>query len=826
MSRWSGRLFKELREGASDRAAQALNLAGVFFLLTASAYIFKTVKISLFLKWLQASRLPFAYLITAVVMGFVVTLNAHLLRTMKRRPYILGSLAFFAGTLVLFRLLIPGHGKWLLILYWLWSDVFLAMCVTQFWIVVSDIFPSRQAKRLINPMVKAGLLGGVFGSFLASRLAGTLGTENLLVLGFVFIVAAMVLADPVLRLPPLLSPAEVHPERGATAAGLRTERVGYRKSFRALVRNRYLLLLSGAMLTAVTVSTLLDFQFNSVLEWKIVSADARTAFLGTFFTVLLIVSFLLQSVLMHRVLRVFGLRAAIQVTPVVLLIGVAASAVIPGAAALSWAVIVKGADKSLTHTFSQSTKEILYVPVPSATRAQAKVFIDMFLNKLGDGAAALLITAITALFAPSWKGMSIVTGIGLILWVVLNIGLHREYGGVVKGHLRVKRPDADSLVLERVDVDAAKLVFDTLESRDRSSVLYAMNLMDLVRRDRLSPELKAVLNAGASRARAGAFDGLLDAGGISLFPQWDDALEEEDLDAQVREILNLDVYQEVMKRRFDEWTERPRSDGVIAQMEAAKAIGMMPSGSPLAGHLRALLRNESPDVVRYALDSAARLVRREFVPYILPSLGNPLLQAAAAAALGAYGDRIAGFLGDILASPDEDPAVRKAVPGVLARAATPRAAAILVRALRRRDLAVRDEVVGALVRMRAENPNLRFPETDVGAEVRFSVGLCCDLLERAGRGSQTLTPGQEESVWSRALKGVFDLLSLIHPYDDIVRAWQNYTQGERQAVDYSIDLLEHLLRREDKDIVLPLLEDAPAEEKARRCREIRRRNLI
>ncbi|MCX6560869.1 MAG: hypothetical protein NTZ26_10210 [Candidatus Aminicenantes bacterium] len=826
MSRISEFLFKDIRESAPDRVAEGRNLAGLFFCLTASAYVFKAVKISLFLNSLQAKRLPFAYLITAVVMGLVVTLNTRLLRTMKRRSYVLGSLAFFAATLVLFRLTIPSHARWLIILYWLWSDIYLAMSVTQFWIVVGDVFPPREAKRMVSPLVKAGLLGGIFGSFLASRLAGPLGSENLLLVGLAFLLAAIGLAGAVLRRPVAASAQRVAANdilKKPVETDAAAKRVGYRKSLKALFENRYLVLISGAMLAAITVSTLLDYQFSRVLEWKITGADAQTAFMGTFFTLLLIVSFVLQSALTHRVLRVFGLGTAVLVAPVVLLLGVAAVALVPAALALPWAVAVKGAEKSLAHTFSQSTREILYMPIPVETRARAKVFIDMFLNKVGDGIAALLIAGVTALFAPSWKGMSWVTGACLGIWILLTIGINRTYGGVVKGNLRARRLDADEIIMGRVDVDAAKLVFDTLDSRRRSSVLYAMNLMDLVRREGLSPELRAILNEEASRVQADSFDGLIGTGGSTLFPGWDDRLAEESLDAQVREVLSLDVYQEIMKRRFDELGQKTGPAGVVDQMEAAKSIGLMSPESPLVDRLRTLLRHDSPDVVRYALESASRHLRREHVPLILPRLGDPALSDAAAASLAAYGDRISGALGDALLDASLVPAARKAVPGVLARTATPRAAAVLVRALRRRDPEVLAEIIAALVRLRSENPALRFPEPAVAAEVRRAVGAACDLFEGRVRGQAGPDGETGNAALERAFKRVFDLLSLVYPFEDVVRAWQNFARGERRTVDYSIDLLEHLLRREDKDIVLPLLEQGPDEVKARRCREMRRR---
>jgi hypothetical protein len=118
---------------------------------------------------------------------------------------------------------------------------------------------------------------------------------------------------------------------------------------------------------------------------------------------------------------------------------------------------------------------------------------------------------------------------------------------------------------------------------------------------------------------------------------------------------------------------------------------------------------------------------------------------------------------------------------------------------------------------------MSWPAATVAAEVRKSAEAACGWIERLARGGTKEESSAATAALGRVFKQIFDLLSLGYPHDDIVRAWQNYARGERRAVDYSLDLLEHLLRREDKDVVLPLLEEAPAEDKVRRCRELRRR---
>ena len=88
-------------------------------------------------------------------------------------------------------------------------------------------------------------------------------------------------------------------------------------------------------------------------------------------------------------------------------------------------------------------------------------------------------------------------------------------------------------------------------------------------------------------------------------------------------------------------------------------------------------------MVRYALESAGRQRKTDFVPLIVPHLARAATRETAGQALLAFGDRIAGTLQDYLADPEEPAAVRGALPEILSRMGTPRAAAALVRELRK-----------------------------------------------------------------------------------------------------------------------------------------------
>ena len=68
---------------------------------------------------------------------------------------------------------------------------------------------------------------------------------------------------------------------------------------------------------------------------------------------------------------------------------------------------------------------------------------------------------------------------------------------------------------------------------------------------------------------------------------------------------------------------------------------------------------------------------------------------------------------------------------------------------------------------------------------------------------------------------IFDLLTLIYPSEDIIRAYQNIQQGTQKSFDSSLELLDNVLDRDLKLFLFPIIEDLPPEYKARRLRRLR-----
>ena len=797
-----------------------------FFFIMFCLYIIIAVKKSLFLTNLTNKRLPYAYLLTAILVGFAVSINSRLLQKVNRTVYVSLALGFFIGSTFLFWVFFQQQKPWpwIYLLFWSWADIFMVTAITQFWIFINDLFEPREAKRRVGFFVSGGLLGGIGGSLVARFLARPLGTENLILACPVLLALCIVIVFAVKR----YSPKQAREEAGSLP-DQKKEKIGYIQSFLLLKKNRYLLLLSGIMVTSMAVSTLVDFQFNSIANIHYPDTNARTQFFGSFNTGLLVFSYLFTILFTSRILKNFGIRVALLIAPVFLLLGSGSIFLIPQAGFVAWAILMRGGDKSFSHSLNQSVRELLYIPIAPEIKYKAKVFIDMFINKFADGLAAVLLIILSPFLLKGdlrseLQRISMLTALFIVVWVALIFRITKEYVGIVKKNLQIKWQDADRLVTEKIDIDMTKLVFDTLQSRERSSVLYSMNLLDLIKKEKLSPELKMLISNKSAEIRARSMDALMDVEGEVLVPDLDDAIEPEDLDAQVKEIMSLDVYQQLMREQIERASKEKGVEAEVSRMEAAKAMGMMDPKAPLTQSLRRLLKDESLEVVRYAAESAGRLKKRELVPLLVGHLSRQATQEAASQALIAYGSKIIGTLRDYLSDTDENIRARKEIPGILARTGSSRAAELLLLELGKENTDLENEIIEALHKMRFNSPQIRFSERPVLVKVavliKKSYLLIIQIYEMKTDKKKEVLVRDLENNLARTLKQIFELLGLIYPQDDIIKAYQNISAGTKKALDYSIELLDNILKKEVKDLLLPLIEDTSFEEKVRISRRM------
>ena len=168
--------------------------------------------------------------------------------------------------------------------------------------------------------------------------------------------------------------------------------------------------------------------------------------------------------------------------------------------------------------------------------------------------------------------------------------------------------------------------------------------------------------------------------------------------------------------------------------------------------------------------------------------------------------------------------VRRAIPDLLARSGSQRAADLLSLELAKGSTDLEAEIIEALHRLKSVQKDVHVSAKIVQAKIISLIKKCYLLVlqirdVRSDRKKEMLTRDLENSL-SRTLKQVFELLGLVYPREDILKAHQNILVGTKKALDYSVELLDNILKRELKELLIPLIEDTTLEEKARISRRM------
>jgi AAA family ATP:ADP antiporter len=796
------------------------------FLVIAAYNVVKPIRNASFLEELGYQRLPLVYLLTAGLIGFVVTIHAKIQVKISRYSLIMCSILFFFITCVVFRFFSASGWKGFPVIFWVWANIFIIVLNTQFWIAVNGILNPREFKRQSGFFISGGILGGFIGGGLAGYLARENVDYNLLFLSAGLLSGAALFVHLIFRSQKGERPVERIRKkmRSEDKAGT-ASRPGFRDCYNTVKKHSYLRFIATIVALTLVVSTLIDFQ------WNIVVKESRegdlTSFFGYFNAGLMVFAFLLSILMTSNLFERYGIRLPLLIYPVVLLlcflgIGVAATLVM--------AIIIKGSDKSLSYSINRSARELLFIPVSPEQKYKAIVFIDMFVDRFSKGLGAVVLMIILSFGIQDYREIirvvSLVSVVLILAWIVSTLSASREYINSIKQKLSPFRKRADRVFEDELDVSYAKLIFDTLESKGRSSDLYAMHLFDLMKQGKLTPELRKLLAAGPEEPEAVSFGTFFEADRSALIRPSSDISNDHSLIKEIQDIMSLDIYETVIKGYLEKALSGKGPKAEMERMIVAKGIGFLAPDSPLVAVLDELLLDDSAEVRKYAIESASKLGKRGHVPALIQSLNDFPNQRDASAALESYGMKITGILADYLFDSEENIGLRRAVASILANIGNQEAADFILWELDTDKREMDKELIDALDRMRAEKQTIKYSDRILKKKLREEImGYYRDYIsfaEAESKGTETELCRTLSLGMSKSMMNIFKLLGLIYPREDIVKAYQDIQTGTKDSIAYAVELLDNTLEKEIRNAVLPILEELSQEDRVKACKALQK----
>lgn len=390
-------------------------------LLMSAYYLLKVIREPLILAYGGAEYKSYATAAQAAILVVVVPLFSALFHRYaeheKRSTIINRVLIFFILNLVLFaflQFLKVNVGM----SFYVWLGIFSVMVVAQFWAFAADSYNTISGQRLFVILA----VGATFGAWLGSRIAGPIfphvGIVGIMMIAAVLLVISVFITAKVDNtIPPDSANKEpVHHEDDSHK---------WLDGFSVVFKNNYLMMIAVFVVILVFINSTGEYILARLVEEHsrtaavASSAEAIEAWQGQFYSSyyswVTLGSFILQLFVVSRLFKWVGIRGAILVLPIVMIIGYGMMFVFPIFSIIQFAMI---AENSANYSVQNTTRHALFLPVPRKLKYLGKTTIETFFYRLGDLLYGLFIYVGTQYFE---LGVSSFIFSNLILAIVLFV---------------------------------------------------------------------------------------------------------------------------------------------------------------------------------------------------------------------------------------------------------------------------------------------------------------------------------------------------------------------------------------------------------------------
>jgi AAA family ATP:ADP antiporter len=842
--------FRQLLDIRPGEATRIGFMAALLFFLLAANNVIKIVRDALFLSRFPITELPYVYLMAAAFAGVVITIYSRYTSNLSLSQVIVGSHVFIISNVLIFWLLIAFYDfAWVLYAFYIWSAIVGLVVVAQFWTLANDMFNLREGKRLFGILTAAGTLGAMTGGLGANfAVKFFFGTYQLLW----FIVALFAGALGVVWFGIRENARAANNRAYVTASEIKEQDAS--GIFATLYSSRYLQTMVALIFLSVIVSTLIDYQFKAAAKGAYPSTEALAGFFGSYYAWLSVVTVLAQLLLTGTLLIGLGLTPSLLVLPLTLFAGSIGLLVWPG---LFTATATRLAEASLRTSVNHSGVEILYLPIPDFIKKKVKVFLDVTVERLGDGTAAFIILFYTLFMGGSQVTLLSYFSIGLILiWAAVVFMLQGGYMEALRRGLEFREMSLKEVRIDYAEKGTVEAVLKTLEEKDEPSVLFGLDLIEKLEPKDIMARLPGSLlrhSSPAVRTRA-----------IKLFATRPDAttlneisqmLQDKNKEVQAQAISAacaifkgdaiavvrpyLESPNPQVKRRAVECLLR-HGDAVTREA-ALKSIRKMVNDNSAKGeqgrveagrlmgevydpefsaHLGRLIRgDESLPVIRAAMAAAGMGKYPGVIRDIILRLGYRGTKAGAREALIQYSEIGVKALRTALFDSRVPRDIRLNIPRTLSKIYSQSAMNALLGGLIEEDRSIRFQAILAVEEMARHFSDLKVDREIIESAIMSDALLYYRrfVIFIALFGHQEKSLGHGESLLYFALTDSMDrvkermmwLLSLIYSSQDIRRFWAGLNSGEANKQADAIEFLDNLLTGEIKSYVFPLFSDAP-----------------
>ena len=405
-----------------------------WFFVIVVFWVLKPLKTGYFIEHLGARIELYAKLANIGVAVLAVVAFSYLFDKLGSRKLIFTLCGLFIAALLFFTTMLgqagapPALANWS---FYLFGDLWTTVWVTTFWAYLNEMTRTEQSKRLYGLIGGGGIIGGLVGVL---SVAAFVERESVSVDTFLVgaALATLVMGLLVWRIEVLASVPEAAIGRGRSEDRIKAEaKAGTEGSkgnaaiegAKLALASKYLFAIVMIVLLYEFASQILDYQYKVQLE-VLEGEEATSAFFARVGVIINVISIITQFFLVSFIMRKFGLKTALLVLPVTMLLASGVYFIVP----VLWAgALLTISDNSLSYSINQTSRETLFVPTSADVKYKARAFANMFVQRFGKGIAILMALGLTAL---PIRFLSILAGIVIVIWAGFAWYAGRRFDGM------------------------------------------------------------------------------------------------------------------------------------------------------------------------------------------------------------------------------------------------------------------------------------------------------------------------------------------------------------------------------------------------------------
>ena len=175
-----------------EERAPTVILMMMFFCVIGSSITGASARDTFFLMEFDKSLLPLMFAAVALVMVTFIAIYNRIASKIDLNKTIYMSSSFFCLTLLI---IMKNLGGIVIPIFYAWTDVIISITIIQFWLLASEIFNPRQAKRLFSLIGVGGSIAGISSGYFIRPFVQAYGAEKLLIPTIIMIALIAVFAS-------------------------------------------------------------------------------------------------------------------------------------------------------------------------------------------------------------------------------------------------------------------------------------------------------------------------------------------------------------------------------------------------------------------------------------------------------------------------------------------------------------------------------------------------------------------------------------------------------------------------------------------------------